>query len=155
MQYKTVTVEHPQKQKKNAAEQLNAEYEQIINKQAMEGWKLLGIHPVPIRRKTGCMKVIMSGIIIGYWTPFQADVLVFFKDDGTDQYTGPIYTEEQKNSNESLKQAGAAVAGITKNAVNFIKSEETANKLSGLKNMAKSRLSGLSNNEDDADSPEN
>lgn len=54
MQYKTVTIEHSRKMKKDDAQELNSEYEQIINREAADGWKLLGIHPIEIKRLIGC-----------------------------------------------------------------------------------------------------
>lgn len=90
-----------------------------------------------------------------FWERLQVDVLVFYKDDGTDAYTGPVYQSEQKKSGEAMKKAGAAVVGATKNAVNFMKSEETANKLSSLKNKAMSSVSGLMNNSGSDDGSDN
>lgn len=80
MQYKTVTLEHPKKLKKDIAPELNSEYERIINQQAADGWKLLGIHPIEIRRKIGCMQWFIGGFIWGSHNFFQVDVLIFFKD---------------------------------------------------------------------------
>lgn len=80
MQYKTVTLEHPKKLKKDIAPELNSEYEQVINQQAAAGWKLLGIHPIEIRRKIGCMQWCFGGFVWGSHNFFQADVLIFFKD---------------------------------------------------------------------------
>ena len=80
MQYKTVTIEHPCRLKKNVAPELNAEYEQVINEQAADGWKLLGIHPINIRRRLGFGQYILWGMIWGRHNYFQADVLIFFKD---------------------------------------------------------------------------
>ncbi len=82
MQYKTVTIEHPRKLKNNITKELNSEYEQVINSLASQGWKLLGVHPIEIRRRKGCMEVIFSlwGIFGGTDNYYQADVLIFFKD---------------------------------------------------------------------------
>lgn len=80
MQYKTVTIEHNKKMKKDSAPMLNSEYEQIINQQAAEGWKLLGIHPIDIRRPIGCVQWLICGFIFGTHNHFQADVLIFFRD---------------------------------------------------------------------------
>lgn len=80
MQYKTVTIEHPKRLKKNVAPELNAEYEQVINQYATEGWKLLGIHPIEIRRRIGCGQWFLFGFIWGSHNYFQADVIIFFKD---------------------------------------------------------------------------
>lgn len=59
---------------------LNSEYEQIINQQAAEGWKLLGIHPIDICRNIGRGQWLICGFIFGTHNHFQADVLIFFKD---------------------------------------------------------------------------
>ena len=82
MQYKTVTIEHPKKLKNNVASELNNEYEQTINNLAKQGWKLLGIHPIEIRRRKGCMEVFFSlwGVLGGTNNYYQADILIFFKD---------------------------------------------------------------------------
>ncbi len=80
MQYKTVTIEHPKRLKKDVAPELNAEYEQMINEQAVDGWKLLGIHPIEIRRKISCGQWCIGGFMFGSHNYFQADVLIFFKD---------------------------------------------------------------------------
>ena len=82
MQYKTVTIEHSRKLRNNITSELNDEYEQIINNLAKQGWKLLGIHPVGIQRKKGCLEVIFSlwGIFGGTNNYYQADILIFFKD---------------------------------------------------------------------------
>ncbi|WP_024860518.1 DUF4177 domain-containing protein [Ruminococcus flavefaciens] len=80
MQYKTITIEHPCRLKNHVAQELNAEYEQVINQQAAEGWKLLGIHPINIRRRLGCAQYLLWGVIWGRHNYFQADVIIFFKD---------------------------------------------------------------------------
>lgn len=56
MQYKTVTIEHSRRIKENAVPELNSEYEQLINQQAADGWRLLGIHPIEIKRRIGCLQ---------------------------------------------------------------------------------------------------
>ena len=80
MQYKTVTIEHPCRLKNNITSDLNNEYETIINQMASEGWKLLGIHPINIRRRLGCVQYLIWGFIWGRHNYFQADVIIFFKD---------------------------------------------------------------------------
>ncbi len=76
MQYKTVQVEHFQGQKKKDSLVIGQKYEEIINKEAMDGWKLLGIHSLPIVRRAGCLKMCM-GVM---FERFNMDVLIFFKD---------------------------------------------------------------------------
>ncbi len=80
MQYKTITIEHPKRMKKNIAPEINNEYETIINQQAAEGWKLLGIHPIEIRRKITCGQWCCCGFLWGSNNFFQADILIFFMD---------------------------------------------------------------------------
>lgn len=153
MQYKTITISTKVNQKRKTVKDptlLGTEYEKIINEQAAEGWKLVGIHPINTKTHIGCLKFMLVGIIFGIYDHYQTDVFVFYKDDGTDAYTGPVYQSEQKKSGEAMKKAGAA-----QNAVNFMKSEETANKLSSLKNKAMSTVSGLVNNSDSNDSSDN
>ncbi|MBR0485163.1 MAG: DUF4177 domain-containing protein [Oscillospiraceae bacterium] len=86
MQYKTVTVEHPKGLVKMAVQKVNDEYQQILNEQAVQGWKLLGIHTIDIRRRVGCLGRLwrIFWAILGDSESedfFQADVLVFFKED--------------------------------------------------------------------------
>lgn len=80
MQYKTVTIEHSRKMKKDAAQELNSEYEQIINREAADGWKLLGIHPIEIKRVIGCKQMLLCGFLLGRHNFYQADVFIFFRD---------------------------------------------------------------------------
>lgn len=80
MQYKTVTIEHSRRIKENAVPELNSEYEQLINQQAADGWKLLGIHPIEIKRRIGCLQWCICGFIFGVHNYYQADVLIFFRD---------------------------------------------------------------------------
>ena len=151
MQYKTVSVEHYFYQNRKKSFSLDKKYEELINQEAMNGWKFVGVHTLPIERRRGCK----WWFLFMFWERLQVDVLVFYKDDGTDAYTGPVYQSEQKKSGEAMKKAGAAVVGATKNAVNFMKSEETANKLSSLKNKAMSSVSGLMNNSGSDDGSDN
>ena len=76
MQYKTVQIEHFQGQKKSDSLLIGKKYEEVINREAMEGWKLLGIHSLPIVRRAGCLKMCM-GVFV---EKFTMDVLIFFKD---------------------------------------------------------------------------
>ena len=55
MQYKTISVEHYLYQGRKESFTLNKKYEEIINRQAMEGWKFVDIHTLPIERRRGCM----------------------------------------------------------------------------------------------------
>ena len=98
MQYKTITIEHPCRLKNNVASTLNTEYESIINKQASEGWKLLGIHPINIRRRLGCAQYLLWGVIWGRHNYFQADVIIFFKDDSN----RTKLRNEEKNNNHII-----------------------------------------------------
>lgn len=76
MQYKTIQVEHFMGMSRKDVPLLSQKYEAIINHQASEGWKLLGIHTLPVTRRAGCMKMCM-----GIFTEnFQMDILIFFKE---------------------------------------------------------------------------
>lgn len=76
MQYKTVTVEHYLRIPRKNCAVLGDKYQNIINECAADGWKLLGIHTLPIVEKAGCVKKIMGGADEAY----NIDVLIFFKD---------------------------------------------------------------------------
>lgn len=80
MQYKTVAIEHPRKCKKNIAAGLNEDYEKVINNLSSQGWKLLGIHPIEVKRRKSCLEFLLFGILLGYYNYYQVDVLIFFKD---------------------------------------------------------------------------
>jgi len=157
MQYKTITISTKVNQKRKTVKDptlLGLEYEKIVNEQAVEGWKLVGIHPITTKTPIGCMKFIIGGFIMGRYDHYQTDVFVFYKDDGTDEYTGPVYENGHKKSGETMKNAGAALSGVAHNAMNFMKSEETANKFNSLKNKAMSSISGFTgagNNNNDID----
>lgn len=158
MQYKTVTVEHKAKYKKKEEITVGVEYQEIINQHSAEGWILLGIHPMQIRRKVGCGNMV-NWFTMAWLTgvPKQADVLIFFREGDASELIETDTPEKKKKAGEAMKKAGSAVAGVTKNAMNFMKSEETANKLSSLKNKAMSSVSGLMNNsgsDDDFDAPQ-
>lgn len=143
MQYKTISVTRTIKQKSKNFKDPNLigiEYEQIVNEQLADGWKLVGIHPINTKKFIGCMKIMLTWGICGIYTHYQTDVLIFFREDGTDEYTGPTYSSEQKTMGDSLKKAGTAVMGAAQGAKNFITSEETAAKIGGLKNMVKSKI---------------
>ena len=85
MQYRTITVEHSMALRPNGKAALNEEYQNILNEQAAQGWKLLGIHSIEVRRKIGCV-----GRIWNWWLMiwgesmvnefYQDDILVFFKE---------------------------------------------------------------------------
>ena len=71
------------------------------------------------------------------------NILFFYKEDGTDKYTGPVYEEAQKkNFGETMKNAGNALAGFTQKGMNMVKSGDASGKIGGLKNLAKSKLNG-------------
>lgn len=160
MQYKTITISTKVNQKRKDVKDptlRGTEYERIINEQAAEGWKLIGIHPINTKTHIGCMKFLLCGFLFGIYDHYQTDVFVFYKEEGTEAYTGPTYNAESKKSGEAMKKAGAAVAGAAQNAMNFMKSEDTANKLNSLKNKAMSSVSGIMNKSDgndDYDTPE-
>lgn len=149
MQYKTITVSRTLYQKRKTVKRpdiVGIEYEKIINEQTAEGWKLVGIHPIETITRLGCGKLMLN-ICTGSFImneKRQTDVLIFFRDDGTEEYTGPEYTEPDKKSGEVLRKTGTAIAGAARSTVDFIKSEETANRISGLKSKAMSSLSGVS-----------
>lgn len=152
MQYKTVTVEHKRHQKRKKQLTIGAEYQDLINQHASEGWNLLGIHPIGISRHYGC-----CGMLFNPGDPYQYDVLIFFREGDASELIETDAPEKKKKAGEAMKKAGSAVAGATKNAMNFMKSEETANKLSSLKNKAMSSVSGLMNNsgsDDNSDAPQ-
>lgn len=139
MQYKTIQLEHWINQSRKKSFQMDSTYEKVINEQAMEGWKFLGIHTLPVTRRAGCI----SMCLFRPFEHFQMNILFFYKDDGTDEYTGPVYDEaEKKKFGDTMKKTGAALAGLTKKGMDMVRSEETANKISGLKNLAKSKFSG-------------
>lgn len=158
MQYKTVTVEHKTRCKRKEQLPIGEEYQEIINQHAAQGWILLGIHPIQLRRSLGCWKAMFSNwFAVAAGEPHQADILIFFREGDASEYIEPDTPEKKKKAGEAMKKAGSAVAGVTKNAMNFMKSEETANKLSSLKNKAMSSVSGFMNNsgsDDDSDAPQ-
>ncbi|MCM1228489.1 MAG: DUF4177 domain-containing protein [Clostridium sp.] len=145
MQYKTVTITRKVKQKKKTLKDpsvIGIEYEEIINRQLAEGWKLLGIHPITTKRSIGCLKFIMLGFMTGLYEHYQTDVFILFRDDDTEQYTGPNYSDQPKrNKGESLKRAGAAMKNSAQGAMNLLKSGEASEKFNGLKDMVKSKNS--------------
>lgn len=158
MQYKTVTVEHKTRCKRKEQLPIGEEYQEIINQHAAQGWILLGIHPIQLRRSLGCWKAMFSNwFAVAAGEPHQADILIFFREGDAFELIEADTPEKKKKAGEAMKKAGSAVAGVTKNAMNFMKSEETANKLSSLKNKAMSSVSGFMNNsgsDDDSDAPQ-
>ncbi len=158
MQYKTVTVEHKTRCKRKEQLPIGEEYQEIINQHAVQGWILLGIHPIQLRRSLGCWKAMFSNwFAVAAGEPHQADILIFFREGDASELIETDAPEKKKKAGEAMKKAGSAVAGVTKNAMNFMKSEETANKLSNLKNKAMSSVSGLMNNsgsDDNSDAPQ-
>lgn len=158
MQYKTVTVEHKTRCKRKEQLPIGEEYQEIINQHAAQGWILLGIHPIQLRRSLGCWKAMFSNwFAVAAGEPHQADILIFFREGDAFELIEADTPEKKKKASEAMKKAGSAVAGATKNAMNFMKSEETANKLSSLKNKATSSVSGFMNNsgsDDNSDAPQ-
>lgn len=107
MQYKTVTIEHPKGLGKMAVQKVNDDYQQILNEQAMQGWKLLGIHTIDIRRRVGCLGRLwrLFWAIFGDSESedfFQADVLVFFREGDA---TGSNQTAMPLQNNYPLQQS--------------------------------------------------
>lgn len=160
MQYKTVTVEHKAKYKKNEAFTAGDEYQEIINQHALQGWNLLGIHPTTIRRRMGCLKAIWYSPLIAFLgAPKQVDVLIFFREGDPSEYIHSENAAKKRKASEAVKKTGAAIADVTKSAVSYMKSEETASKLSSLKEKAMSSLAGLAGasgngHDDDFDDPQ-
>lgn len=146
MQYKTIQLEHWINQSRKESFQMDTTYAKVINEQAMEGWKFLGIHTLPVRRRAGCL----SMCVFRFYEHFQMNILFFYKEDGTDEYTGPVYEEAQKKKfGETMKNVGNALAGFTQKGMNMVKSGDASGKISGLKNLAKSKFS--SSGEETAD----
>ena len=72
MQYKTVTVEHYLRIPKKNCAVLGDKYQNIINECAADGWKLLGIHTLPIVEKAGCVKIshfFHNRLYVTLWVP--------------------------------------------------------------------------------------
>ena len=76
MQYKTVRIDNSQFTSHGRESQIGTYHEQIINKEAMEGWKLLGIHNITMKVSNGCIKACLgkpSRLI-------NVDILIFFRE---------------------------------------------------------------------------
>ncbi len=84
MQYKTVTIEHSKGLKKGCASDIDAQYQQILSEHTVQGWKLLGIHTIEVKRKKGCLKAWWDGPVYGGYYEFQEDVFVFFREDASE-----------------------------------------------------------------------
>lgn len=85
MQYKTIPVEHDTSLKNSGitrlSAEINSEYQSIINHQAEQGWKLLGIHPISIRKERGCLVRYFRLLFLKPLSDeVQVDVLVFFHE---------------------------------------------------------------------------
>ncbi len=76
MQYKTIQIEHYVLVKRKESFKLNQQYERVINAEAASGWKLLGIHSLPIKRRTGCLQMLC----LNFFEVVHMDILIFFKD---------------------------------------------------------------------------
>lgn len=118
MQYKTVTIEHFVSHERKESFTIGSKYEKVINQEAANGWKLLGIHPVPIERPTRC-----SYWFLGRFSEkFEMDILIFFREDNvsTEQYNNyaqPAQENIQKRStaeriNEAREKFNAVSGGI-------------------------------------------
>ncbi len=171
MQYKTVTVEHPKGLGKMAVQKVNDEYQQILNEQALLGWKLLGIHTIDIRRRVGCLGRLwrLFWAIFGDSESedfFQADVLVFFREGDSEQpieysseniaqrYNNMLETPEEESQTPKktmqertmsvVSNVSSKVSGLASNAAEFLNSEETAQKMMDIKKKAASAMDAVS-----------
>lgn len=137
MQYKTISVEHYLYQGRKESFALNKKYEEIINRQAMEGWKFVGIHTLPIERRRGCM----WWLLFMFWERLQVDLLIFYREDGTDAYTGPIYAA-------ATQKPGVDFAGAAQNAMNMLNPQNAANKFNSLKKKTLSTINEITGSSD-------
>lgn len=79
MQYKTVTINSSllAGKKEGAINAANERYAAIINQEAAQGWRLLGIHPVTVYQKKGCLSTLLPGPDTD---TYQADIFIFFRE---------------------------------------------------------------------------
>ena len=166
MQYKTITIERSKELKKGCASDIDAQCQQILNEQTAQGWKLLGIHTIEVKRKKGCLKIWWDGPVYGGYHEFQEDVLVFFREGDSKQpieYSSENITQRYNNMFETpeeesqtpkktmhertmsvVSNVSSKVSGIASNAAEFLNSEETAQKMMDIKKKAASAMDAVS-----------
>lgn len=76
MEYKSESIIHNKICKKNSSKKVEEQYTRIINENAANGWKLLGIHTVDIHERAGCISMCF-GI---FWVYYALDILIFFRE---------------------------------------------------------------------------
>ena len=75
----------------------------------------------------------MWWLLFMFWERLQVDLLIFYREDGTDAYTGPIYAA-------ATQKPGVDFAGAAQNAMNMLNPQNAANKFNALKNKTLSTI---------------